>query len=98
MNELGGIYLDIVKDRLYTCKSDSLARKSCQTSLDSVLNIMVRLIAPILSFTAEELWQTHESLKNQGDSVFLTAYMQETLDQSQTIGAMIGQEFLKLKI
>jgi isoleucyl-tRNA synthetase len=35
VNELGGIYLDVVKDRLYTCKSDSLARKSCQTSLDS---------------------------------------------------------------
>ena len=34
VNELGGIYLDIVKDRLYTCKTDSLVRRSCQTSLD----------------------------------------------------------------
>ena len=49
VNELGGIYLDIVKDRLYTCKSDSVARRSCQTSLDYLLNILVRLIAPILS-------------------------------------------------
>ena len=58
VNELGGIYLDIVKDRLYTCKTESVARRSCQTSLDYVMNTMVRLIAPILSFTAEELWQT----------------------------------------
>jgi len=85
VNELGGIYLDIVKDRLYTCKNDSLARKSCQTSLDYVLNVMVRLIAPILSFTSEELWQTHKSLKNQEDSVFLSLYLQESTNQSQII-------------
>ena len=85
VNELGGIYLDIVKDRLYTCKNDSLARKSCQTSLDYVLNVMVRLIAPILSFTSEELWQTHKSLKNQEDSVFLSLYLQELTNQSQII-------------
>ena len=97
VNELGGIYLDVVKDRLYTCKNDSLARKSCQTSLDSVLNIMVRLIAPVLSFTAEELWQTHESLKNQGDSVFLADYMQKTLDQSQTIGSDDWKRVFEIK-
>ena len=45
MNELGGIYLDIVKDRLYTCKDSSHARRSCQTSLDYVMNTLVRLIA-----------------------------------------------------
>ena len=74
VNELGGIYLDIVKDRLYTCKAESVARRSCQTSLDYVMNIMVRLIAPILSFTAEELWQTHPSLKTQEESIFLSKY------------------------
>ena len=50
VNELGGIYLDVVKDRLYTCKNDSSARRSCQTSLDFILNVLVRLIAPILSY------------------------------------------------
>ena len=74
VNELGGIYLDIVKDRLYTCKTESVARRSCQTSLDYVMNTMVRLIAPILSFTAEELWQTHPSLKSQEESIFLSKY------------------------
>ncbi len=74
VNELGGIYLDIVKDRLYTTGKNSNARRSCQTSLDYICNILVRLIAPILSFTAEEIWQTHPSLKNQSESIFLDRY------------------------
>ena len=85
VNELGGIYLDIVKDRLYTCKQDSIARKSCQTSLDYVLNVMVRLVAPILSFTSEEIWQTHESLKNQNESIFLSQYIQDQKVDGQII-------------
>jgi len=97
VNELGGIYLDIVKDRLYTCKNDSLARKSCQTSLDYVLNVMVRLIAPILSFTSEELWQTHKSLKNQEDSVFLSLYLQELTNQSQIIKDTDWQRIFEIK-
>ena len=74
VNELGGIYLDIVKDRLYTCKNDSLARRSCQTSLDFILNVLVRLIAPILSYTAEEIWQTSNRLNSQEESVFLSNF------------------------
>ena len=76
VNELGGIYLDIVKDRLYTCKDSSHARQSCQTSLNYVLNTMVRLTAPILSFTSEEIWQTHPSLKGQNESIFLSKYFE----------------------
>ena len=74
VNELGSIYLDIVKDRLYTSKTDSLARRSCQTSLEELLNILIRLIAPILSYTAEEIWQSCPNLNNQQESVFLTNY------------------------
>ncbi len=77
---MGGIYLDIVKDRLYTCKDTSDARLSCQTSLNYVLNTMVRLVAPILSFTSEEIWQTHPSLKEQNESIFLSKY----IDAKQT--------------
>ena len=65
VNELGGIYLDVVKDRLYTRKNDSSARRSCQTSLDFILNVLVRLIAPILSYTAEEIWQSSNRLNSQ---------------------------------
>jgi isoleucyl-tRNA synthetase len=67
---LGGIYLDIVKDRLYTCKNNSIARRSCQTSLDILLNKLIKLIAPILSYTSEEIWQLCPSLLEQEESVF----------------------------
>ena len=77
VNELGGIYLDIVKDRLYTCSSNSLARRSCQTSLEVILNTIVRLIAPILSFTAEEIWMTNLLLSKQEDSIFLSNFIRE---------------------
>ena len=75
VNELGGIYLDIVKDRLYTSKTDSLARRSCQTSLEELLNVLIRLIAPILSYTAEEIWQSSPNLKDQEESIFLTNFI-----------------------
>ncbi|MDY6798174.1 MAG: isoleucine--tRNA ligase [Pseudomonadota bacterium] len=54
---LGGFYLDIIKDRQYTTRADSLARRSCQTALYQVAEALVRWIAPILSFTADEIWQ-----------------------------------------
>ena len=83
VNELGSIYLDIVKDRLYTCKSDSIARRSCQTSLDYLLNTLVRLVAPILSYTAEEIWQTSARLNYQEESVFLSNYdVSEIIEES----------------
>ena len=85
VNELGGIYLDIVKDRLYTCKFDSVARRSCQTSLDYLLNILVRLIAPILSYTAEEIWQTSERLNNQEESIFLSNYDLSEINEESII-------------
>jgi len=57
VNELGGFYLDIIKDRIYTCGTDSLPRRSAQTAIYHVAEAFVRWIAPILSFTAEEIWQ-----------------------------------------
>jgi isoleucyl-tRNA synthetase len=54
---LGGFYLDIIKDRQYTTQADSLARRSCQTAMYHVAEALVRWIAPILSFTADEFWQ-----------------------------------------
>lgn len=54
---LGGFYLDIIKDRQYTTQADSLARRSCQTAMYHVAEAMTRWIAPILSFTADEVWE-----------------------------------------
>ncbi|TNH08604.1 isoleucine--tRNA ligase, partial [Testudinibacter sp. TR-2022] len=54
--EMGSFYLDIIKDRQYTTKADSVARRSCQTALYHIAEAAVRWIAPILSFTADEVW------------------------------------------
>ncbi|MDQ5904494.1 MAG: isoleucyl-tRNA synthetase, partial [Pseudomonadota bacterium] len=54
--DLGGFYLDILKDRLYTTKVDSRARRSAQSALWHITQTFVKLMAPILSFTAEEVW------------------------------------------
>jgi isoleucyl-tRNA synthetase len=54
--DLGAFYLDVLKDRLYTSPAKSTARRSAQTALNTILDALVRLMAPILVFTAEELW------------------------------------------
>ena len=97
VNELGGIYLDIVKDRLYTCKDSSHARQSCQTSLNYVLNTMVRLIAPILSFTSEEIWQTHSSLKGQNESIFLSKYFESKQEGECVISSSDWARIFEIK-
>lgn len=72
VNELGGFYLDIIKDRQYTMPENSLARRSAQTALYHIAQAFVRWLAPILSFTAEEMWSFLPGQKE--DSVFLTAW------------------------
>lgn len=57
VNDLGGLYLDLLKDRLYTTPRASLARRSAQTALLHIAEGLVRWIAPILSFTADEIWR-----------------------------------------
>ena len=56
--DLGGFYLDILKDRLYTAGETSPARRAAQSALYHITHAMMRLMAPILSFTADEIWQT----------------------------------------
>ena len=55
--DLGGFYLDVIKDRQYTTQADSLARRSAQTALYHIAEALVRWMAPVLSFTAEEIWE-----------------------------------------
>ncbi|CNF20155.1 isoleucyl-tRNA synthetase [Yersinia pseudotuberculosis] len=54
--EMGSFYLDIIKDRQYTAKGDGIARRSCQTALFHIAEALVRWMAPIMSFTADEIW------------------------------------------
>lgn len=63
--DMGSFYLDVIKDRQYTAKSDSIARRSCQTALYLICEAMVRWMAPILSFTADEIWQKMPGKRSQ---------------------------------
>ncbi len=56
--ELGSFYLDVIKDRQYTAKTDGHARRSCQTALYHIIEAMVRWMAPVMSFTAQEIWES----------------------------------------
>ncbi|MDR1311017.1 MAG: isoleucine--tRNA ligase [Burkholderiaceae bacterium] len=66
--ELGSLYLDVLKDRLYTSAEKSRARRSAQTALWHITHALIRLMAPILSFTMEEAWSHFSSEKEYADS------------------------------
>jgi isoleucyl-tRNA synthetase len=68
--DLGGFYLDVLKDRLYTTAPKSLVRRSAQTALWQITQAMLRWMAPFLSFTAEEAWK----LVGTSESIFLETY------------------------
>ena len=70
--EMGGFYLDVLKDRLYTTPAAGVPRRSAQTAMYHIAEAMVRWLAPILSFTAEEIWR--ELPGERGDSVLLSAW------------------------
>lgn len=72
VQELGAFYLDIIKDRQYTTGADSTARRSCQTAMYHIAEALVRWIAPILAFTAEEIWQYLPGERN--ESVMLNTW------------------------
>lgn len=74
--DLGAFYLDILKDRLYTSALDSVARRSAQTALLEITQTLLKLMAPILSFTAEEAWKvlTDSALKHQADAARVTIF------------------------
>ncbi len=74
VNDMGGFYLDIIKDRVYTCPADSPARRSAQTAIHGVAEAFTRWIAPILSFTADEIWQ---HLPGERDETVFTAEWHE---------------------
>ena len=71
--EMGGFYLDILKDRLYTMPKTSQARLSAQTAMQHILEVLVRELMPILSFTAEEIWG-HMNGEREQSLLFATRY------------------------
>lgn len=72
VTDMGGFYLDIIKDRQYTTQTDGLPRRSAQTALYHIVEALVRWLAPVLSFTADEMWKHIPG--ERGDSVFLESW------------------------
>jgi len=97
--EMSSFYLDVLKDRMYTTKADSKARRSGQSAMYEIVNAMVTLMSPILSFTAEECWSY---LHSEGKSVHLQdfpsvneAWMDSALDERWSALIEIRGEILK---
>jgi isoleucyl-tRNA synthetase len=89
VQELGSFYLDIIKDRQYTTQPDSLARRSCQTALFHIAQALVRWIAPILSFTADEIYELLPG--EHQDSVLLTTWYDALFELAED--EPLGREF-----
>jgi isoleucyl-tRNA synthetase len=89
--DLGGFYLDILKDRLYTCGPNSLPRRAAQTAMWHITQSLLRLMAPILSFTAEEAWTIFadpETFTESGETIFTQKYhvLPEIADATVLLG------------
>ncbi|MGQ8365100.1 isoleucine--tRNA ligase [Glaciecola sp. 1036] len=93
--ELGSFYLDIIKDRQYTAKGDSLARRSCQTALYHIVEALVRWMAPVMSFTAQEVW---EVMPGQRDEFVFTSQWYDGFPQvSPALPNAYWQRILQVK-
>lgn len=97
ITELGGFYLDIIKDRQYTTPKNSLPRRSAQTALYHIAEAMVRWLAPILSFTAEEIWQYLPGERT--ESIFLTTWYEQlsVLPKTEPMNREFWQEIIRVR-
>ena len=101
--ELGSFYLDVIKDRQYTAKADSRARRSCQTAMYHIVQALVRWMAPVMSFTAQEIWQQlpqqkqpfvfmdvwYEGLQNMPQGRFDNAFWQQLLQVRDEVNKVL---------
>ncbi|WP_415889500.1 isoleucine--tRNA ligase [Neptuniibacter sp. SY11_33] len=105
--DMGGFYLDIIKDRQYTAATDSHARRSAQTALYHIVEALVRWIAPICSFTADEIWATLAGERTQSvhldtwyqgltklpaDSAFDSAYWEQVMAVKTAVNKQLETE------
>ena len=111
LEDMGGFYLDIIKDRLYVMPSNSHGRRSAQTVLWHILEALVRWLAPLISFTAEEIWQAlPPAADERPSSVFLTTWYdfsailpqdsepaQTTLNQLKTLKQQVNKSLAAAK-
>jgi isoleucyl-tRNA synthetase len=99
--DMGSFYLDIIKDRQYTAKSDGLARRSCQTALYHIIQALVRWMAPVTSFTAQEIWETLPQASDADEFVFTdswyTAWPEMDTPKLATFDDAFWQQVLAVK-
>ncbi len=93
--DMGGFYLDVLKDRLYTTPKGSRVRLSAQTAMYHVTQALVRWIAPILSYTAEEIWQTFA--EKESESVFLSEWYTGLPDVDDAQSDAKWEELIQLR-
>ncbi|MCE2597025.1 isoleucine--tRNA ligase [Motilimonas cestriensis] len=95
--DLGSFYLDIIKDRQYTAKSDGLARRSCQTAMYLICESLVRLMAPIMSFTADEIWQRMPG--DRDEFVFTGVWFEDlfALDENEKLNNEYWDEVIRIR-
>ncbi len=95
--DLGGFYLDIIKDRQYTAKADGLARRSAQTAMYHVIEALTRWLAPIISYTADEIW--HYMPGERSESVFLETWYQGLvkLDDNSAMNREFWQKVMTVR-
>jgi len=97
-NDLGGFYLDVIKDRQYTTASHSIARRSAQTAMYHIAEALARWIAPILSFTAEEIWENLPG--ERAESVFLDLWYTglQSLPANEAMGRTYWQQVMAVRV
>jgi isoleucyl-tRNA synthetase len=93
--DMGGFYLDVIKDRQYTTQENSIARRSCQTAMYHIIEAMTRWLAPILSFTSEEIWQNIPG--EHGESVFLETWYELPQASDDELGCDFWNQVLQVR-
>lgn len=96
-SDMGSFYLDIIKDRQYTTREEGVAHRSCQTAMYHIIEAMARWLAPILSFTAEEIWQRMPG--ERGETIFTEIWYQGLfgLDQSDAFDRAFWESVLSAR-
>ena len=95
--DLGGFYLDIIKDRQYTAKANGVARRSAQTAMYHVIEALTRWLAPIISYTADEIWQYIPGVRS--ESVFLEGWYEglTKLDENTSMNREFWQKIMAVR-
>ena len=98
VTDMSNFYLDIIKDRLYSSKANSIERRAAQTTMYEILNTLVKMLAPILCYTAEEIWKYMPHSKDeQVESVMLTYFPEEKIEYENKELVEKWEKILKLK-